>query len=162
MTHAGKQTQRQWKSAETYFRKPSWRTYIRTFSSSLLSVSNKASKRRKERNMCAWTKPKLKKIIRPIIKWNSYMPVSRQNAVKIISQISLELLSPCNTRIEWLTKPISQIWKSKRGPLRFLFLRVIFIQLISINPKYDERNRIREIFLLISIVSFKVVDQCRV
>ena len=28
------------------------------------------------------------------------MPVSRQNAVKIISQISLELLSPCNTKIE--------------------------------------------------------------
>ena len=41
-------------------------------------------------------------------------------------------------------------------------MRVIFIQLISINPKYDERNRIREIRLMISMVSFKVVDQCRV
>ena len=87
------------------------------------------------------------------------MPVSRQNAVKIISEISLELFSWCNTRIEWLNrKPISQIWKSKR----LLFLRVIFIQLISINPKYDERNRIKEVLLLIAMVSFKVVDQCRV
>ena len=33
------------------------------------------------------------------------IPVSRQNAVKIISEISLELLSWCDTRIEWLTKP---------------------------------------------------------
>ena len=155
-------TQRLWKLAETYFRKPSWRTYIRKFYSSLLSVSNKASKRRKERNICAWTKPKLKKrrSVRPIIESNSY--ASKQTKCSKNNQSNF--IGTCNTRIEWLTKPKTncQIWKSKRGSLRFLILLVIFIQFISINLKYDERNRIREILLLISMVSFKVVDQCRV